>query len=211
MTVESPLPADQALDLWRRVAGDDPTAPPEFAQTYLDWLADSLAASYPRFDPHDHDSAAEDAIMAIIRKPRAYDPTRSSFGSFLRLIARRRLLSRWRAEKPHRDHRADLELVELSGADANIPGDLDADPARRVEEAETVEELRSRLRPEIVARFTPDEEKVFQLMRSGERRAGAYAAALALDELPPEEQRRRIKQVKDRLKKRLRRGGGPDG
>jgi hypothetical protein len=48
------------------------------------------------------------------------------------------------------------------------------------------------------------------LMREGEKRTVVFADAAGFSDLPPEEQAREVKRVKDRIKKRIQRaGGGP--
>jgi hypothetical protein len=50
---------------------------------------------------------------------------------------------------------------------------------------------------------------VLELMLRRERRTAMYAAACGVADRPPKEQRRLVKQIKDRLLKRIERQGAP--
>ena len=54
----------------------------------------------------------------------------------------------------------------------------------------------------------PRDRQVHLLMYNGERRTSVFAAVLGLEHLPIEVQRQRVKQVKDRLRLRIKRYGG---
>ena len=55
--------------------------------------------------------------------------------------------------------------------------------------------------------MTSEERAVFSLMPEGERSTGVAAETMGIGELPPSEQSREVKRVKDRSKKRIRRRG----
>src|SRR5262249_3709333 len=61
---------------------------------------------------------------------------------------------------------------------------------------------------ELARHLDERERKVVGLMRAGVRGTAAFGRVLGLTGLPPEEQARAVKRVKDRIKKRLRRAGG---
>ena len=56
-----------------------------------------------------------------------------------------------------------------------------------------------------IADLSPEEAQVFRLMREGVRATAAYAEALGIANRPPAEQKATVKQVKDRLLKRMKR------
>ncbi len=60
------------------------------------------------------------------------------------------------------------------------------------------------------AKLSLEERRVMDLMLDGERKTRVYAEALGLSGLPAAEQKREIKRVKDRLKKRLERTWGKE-
>ena len=217
MTVarEAPSPADPGRALWERlVAGDDPTAPSDLAEAYLEPLATGLRRRYPGVDAAIPDTAAEEAILTLIRKPAAYKPGRQTLDVYLRMSAEGDLKNLLRSEERHRKRRADLEIVELSPSQGKYLWDEDADPASVVERAEDEAAFAvssTEARNEILRGLLPGEARVFDLMHAGERQNIAYARALGIEDWPVDRQRREVKRVKDRMKKRIARlgyGGG---
>lgn len=205
------LSADEALALWKRLFdASDPTATSDFAVAFFEPLADWLIKHNPRAHPHDCETAAEDTILAVIKNPASYQPERQTLVAYLRMSAKRDLLNIQRSEERHRGRRANLEAVELSPKLGKYLQDRDADPAVVVERREALAAaLRGRAPPAaMLAGLTARELRVFELMQTGERRTSVYAHALGIEEWPPEEQRREVKRVKDRLAKRNERAGG---
>ncbi len=108
------LPAQQAaIALHQRLLAQDPTAANDVAETYLEplvvWLGETDAGV-----PEDiRIEAAEDAILALIRKPESYCPERQTLEVYLRMSARglRNLL---RKEGRHGKGRTPWIDVELS-------------------------------------------------------------------------------------------------
>jgi hypothetical protein len=100
-----------------------------------------------------------------------------------------------------------IDCVELRDLPRNNEVEDAMDAMVDAEEAAELERKIVRLVAE------PAERRVLALMRDGVRATAPYAEALGLSALPQAEQRRRVKQAKDRLKKRLARsdllaGGG---
>jgi hypothetical protein len=188
--------------LHRGLLEHDPVAPSEFAMAYLDYLAGHLAARNPGIERQYCDTAAGDAILALIKNPAAYDPARGDLDTYLRMAAQGDLKNLLRREQRHRSRRASWEAVEKSPDLGNELGDVEGDPARIVEAHETVMERQAAQQHVSLADLTPEEERVLALLDAGERRTDLYAAALGIAHLPFAEQQRRVKQIKDRLKKR---------
>lgn len=199
--------------LHARLLAADPTAPADLAVAYLESLEDWLSRHNPRADPDACATAAEDAILALIKNPASYRPERQALEVYLRLSSAGDLKNLLRAEQRHSRRRADLHAVELSPVAGKYLQDVEADPARVMERRE-IEERWARAEPPIPAtvqdRLTPEEAAVMRLMRQHERRTAIYAAVLGLTDRPAAEQRRAVKRVKDRLTKRLERAGGDD-
>ena len=201
-------PEDEGRALHARLlaGAEDPTAPADLAVAYLDRLIDWLIARNPRADPDDCAAAAGDAILALIKNPASYRPERQRLEVYLRISATGDLRNLLRAERRHSSRRAAWEAVELSPAAGKYLRDEAGDPAWLLERGEDVPSIPARVRE----RLTPAEAQVLELMLRGERRTEVYAAALGLADRPLPEQRREVKRVKDRLKKRLERAGGAD-
>jgi hypothetical protein len=80
-----PLPSQaEALRLHQRLLARDSVATSELAEAYLQPLIDWLAQAGPRAPKDSRVTAAEDAVVALIKKPESYDPTRGELFPYLR-------------------------------------------------------------------------------------------------------------------------------
>jgi DNA-directed RNA polymerase specialized sigma24 family protein len=193
------------MNLHRRLCGHDPTAPADVCQAYLVPLVSWFQAKFPGFDPHFRETAAGQALCDYVKDPTNFHPKRLDLAAYLRMAARGDLFNLYRQEQRHHRRRVALSAVELSKVAGNIPeaGDDPADRLDRQVEAERTETILESL----LEGFTPEERRVAELMRAGERATPVFAAALGQGHLPIAEQKRAVKRVKDRIKKRLERGG----
>ena len=201
-----PPPVDEGSALHERLVAGDPTAPADLASTYLDRLIGWLFRHNPGVDPHICATAAEDALLALIKSPASYRREKQSLEGYLRMSASGDLKNLLRSERRHARRRTTLEAVELSLAAGKYLWDEDSDPARIIGQAD--DERQSPLLSGVQETLTREESQVLELMLEGERRTEVYAAVLGLTNRPILEQRREVKRVKDRLKKRLERAGG---
>lgn len=202
---------EEALAVHQRLLVEDTLAPSDLAVAYLDPLAGWLRDRSPRSESGQCDSAAEDALLALIKNPSAYHPERGTLAGYLTMAAWRDLQNIQRSEQRHANHRADWGAVELSSTQGKYLQDVDMDPARIVERQEQIKEMaRERLPAAVGAGLSPTELAVVGLMQSGERHTASYAQLLGLAQLSAEEQRRVVKRVKDRLKVRIKRGRTSD-
>jgi DNA-directed RNA polymerase specialized sigma24 family protein len=209
MSADAGWPApERALAIHARLAAGEPVAPSDLAHAFLDPLAVSLARSNPGLDPHLCDEAAEDAILALIKNPRSYDPERAALDVYLRMSARGDLRNILEREKRHRARSFPIDPVALPAAPRNQTLEH-ADPAAVVVLAEELARRAAALEAEAApAGLTPAEMQVLTMMRQGERATTAFARALGVDHLPSAEQRREVKRAKDRITKRLKRSRG---
>jgi DNA-directed RNA polymerase specialized sigma24 family protein len=185
--------AEVGSDLLRRLRDGDPVAPSDFAAAYLDPLIAFLRATQRGVHEHALVTAAEDAVLSILRCPTVYVPSRSDLPTYLRMSALGDLRNLLERESRHHRQREDRDCVELPAEGGNdFPED----------------ELPSFDHPalaEVVAALAPVERQVFELMRSGERKTEAFAEVLGLDDRPTDVQAREVKRAKDRIKVRLKR------
>jgi RNA polymerase sigma-70 factor (ECF subfamily) len=203
--MDEPFPTREAgNDLHQRLVGNDPTAPSDLAVAFLGPLIYWLSAQ-----PHTRTlhadllcDAAEDAILALIRNPGSYQPEKADLASYLRMSAQGDLLNRLRREAKHHRGRTSLEHVEHSDLAGNYLGQED-DPSLRLEIAEYRSGLGEVVPTVVREGLTEAEGRVLELMIQGERKTSVYAEVCGIADLSPEEQRRFVKQVKDKLKKRL--------
>ncbi len=194
---------DTAHQLHGQLGTDDPVASSRFAEAFLDPLAEWLLRRNPGIDAHICDTAAEDAIISMIRSPLQYDSERLALDAYLRMAAQGDLRNLLEKERRHSSRRTDLEPVELPGGDRNYEQDADFDLVETWDEEES--ELLKFVQERMMSTFTPGEQRTLQLMIDGERKSAVFARALGIADLPELEQRRQVKQAKDRITKRLRR------
>lgn len=206
MTDDAHWPAPtRALEIHTRLCEGDPVAPADLAEAFLDPLAIWLQRKNANIDPHLCDEAAEDAILALIGNPRSFNTNRGALDAYLRMSARGDLRNLLQKEGRHRSRRAGIETVELFAADRNDVQET-ADPLHIVEQAAALETpMLHRIPDSVRASLNREEEAVLTLMAEGERQTEAYASILGILQLPQAAQRREVKRVKDRLKRRLER------
>lgn len=204
---------DEALALHELLLAGDPVAPSDLAVAYLEPLARWVARVNPQSEASVCDTAAEDAILALLKYPDSYDPARMPLETYLCMAAKRDLQNARRSEGRHARRQADWGSVELSSTMGKYLMDAEADPARIVELQEVIEDIvrkRPRMPKAALAGLSPGEVQALGLVECGERRTELFAVALEITHLPPEQQRVEVKRVKDRLKLRLRRVGVSD-
>ncbi len=185
--------------IYFRLLTGDPLARSDFIASVLDHLVDHLRLWRQDADEHSCISAAEDAVLSLIRNPSIYDPAKRSLFGYLRMAAQCDLLNEYQREKKHRRNREDRDCVELPDDTGNSYEAALADGLPSFEDSEIAAGIAS---------FTPLEMIVFELMRYGEKRTQAFAAALGIEHLSAGDRKREVKRVKDRIIKRLQRAGG---
>jgi RNA polymerase sigma-70 factor (ECF subfamily) len=189
---------DEIDRLFRCLCNGDPLALTDFITAVLDPLANHLRRWRSGADDHLYITVAEDAVLALVRKPAIYDPAKRGLIGFLCMSAQGDLLNALRKEQKHHTNRESHECVELAPDHGNTSA------------AELADELPSFDDPHVateIASFTPTERAAFELMRAGERATAAFAAVLGIGHLSEDEQRREVKRVKDRIIVRLKRAG----
>lgn len=167
----------------------------ELFREHYHYLVCYLRRRYPlpesEFDEDLYYQAAMKALEDLNNRPHRFDPRRSSLRSYLRMAARRDLYNLVGKEMRRRTSPLDVAKGQCSGnsIEDQVIGKLDA------------QTIRSMVRKSLSQR----EWLVFKLMEKGERRTAVYARALGIECLPREEQARRVKREKDRIRKRLKR------
>ena len=196
-------PSPEGPELHRRLLAGDPTASSHFAMAYFPSLVQWLCEHNRHVDPEWCQEAAGQTVLDFIKRPEKFDPARGDLDSYLHHAAQCDLKNVLRKERRHR-HR-DLESVELSPDGGKYLG-MDDDPAFPLELAEAA--AATAVPAEVLDGLSDAERLALELLRHGERRTAEFAAVLNFEHLPPDEQRREVKRVKDRLIKRLQRAGG---
>lgn len=116
--------------------------------------------------------------------------------TYLRLACVRDLQNLLAKESRHASGRISVESVEFSLSDGNDVSETVADSLDG-----------QRLVAELTRGMTSEEQAVFSLMLEGERSTRVAAEVMNIGHLALEEQAKRVKRVKDRIKKRMRRRG----
>ncbi len=201
-------PADPHQQLYLRLVARDPTAPNDLAETFLEPLIDWLTEHNRPIQSDFIHEAAEESILALIHHPPSYRPQASSLETYLRMSAQGDLRNLLHRETRHRVRLAPLDSVELSDQDGKYTGRED-DPALDLMIEEELAELAQRVPGSVRDGLTAVEARVLELLLRRERRTAVYAEACGFTDRPVEEQRHLVKQIKDRLTKRIERQGGP--
>jgi hypothetical protein len=190
-------------ELHQRLLDGDLVAPQELAVAFLPAVIERLKQRFSRLDD---DSlmldAAADAILSYAERPFLYDPDRLRLLPYLVMSADGDLKNALRRQQRRAHRELPVANVELL-IDARNP---EQDEARLNEYAAVpaVEEIARRVR-EVVS--DPVDQQLVDLMIQGERRTKAFARVLGITEMDIPQQRKIVKQHKDRLKKRLTRLG----
>ena len=188
--------ADEVAALFHRLCGGDPVARSDFIVAVLDPLAGHLRRWRRDADEHACLTAAEDAVLALVRNPAIFDPAKCALIGFLCMSAKRDLLNALKKEARHHVNREPAERVELAADGGNTSADERADDLPSLDDPDLAAE---------VASFTAPERAAFELMRAREKATAAFVVALDIGHLSADEQARGVKRAKDRIIKRLQR------
>jgi hypothetical protein len=192
MSISAPS-REQGLEIHRRLCADDPIAPLDLCKAYLPYLIDYLKGVAPKADPHAHVEAAGEALTVLCRAPALYDPGQGDLRSYLCMAARGDLLNLLKREERHHRGRVSFKIVEQRPDAGKYLGREGAPPAEPLKLFDLLDET---------------ERAVLVLMGERERRTAVFAEAMRVSHLSREEQTRKVKRMKDRIKARLRRAGG---
>jgi hypothetical protein len=198
-------PHGDGLDLHRRLAEGHVTASAELAEAYLEPLVERLRQKNSNSVPDEMlVSAAEDAIIALIRNPSSYKSEKhKSLFDYLDMSAQGDLINHFEREKTYRKRNVSLNLVELSEDGGNYLGEEDAGLTRleAAEELQLAEPFLCAVRQGLDER----ECEFLDLMLQGERKTELFAAVLGIENLPSSDQQKHVKRMKDKLDARIRR------
>jgi hypothetical protein len=181
----------------RLLSGSDLTVTSEIAEAFQLPLIKTLNSIFTNLpDPHLVTTAVNDALLDFFEHPTRFDPSRASLFTYLR----------WRAASYLRN--------SLSGRQYSLPKDkvVELDDPRAVYKLESREvdaetslisrEFQAGVIEKLRRIFTdPVDLRVVALMIEGVRETSAYAEALGVADRPLDEQKRFVKQVKDRINK----------
>jgi DNA-directed RNA polymerase specialized sigma24 family protein len=196
------MPAEAWWDaIHQRLLHSDPTAPSELAETVLDLLQGHLRAAFPRVrDKEWINDAAEDALVSYLKKPSQFQPQRNKrLWGYLQMSAEGDLLNRLAKEKRRKKRERRDRSVEVSILAGNEP--IPVDVLSVTDTTGNMEKTLARLFPHALDRA------VATLVIQKERSTDRFACIIGITDRPKSEQRKTVKQYKDRIKKVLQRRG----
>jgi RNA polymerase sigma-70 factor, ECF subfamily len=190
-------------ELHERLLDGDLVASQEVATAFLLAVVERLKQRFPRLDDESliFDAAA-DAILSYAERPSQYDPQRLRLLSYLVMSADGDLKNALQRHQRRAHREVPMRDVELL-LDARNSEVEEVYPEKRPA-APGVEEVDHKIREEIP---DPVDRQLVDLMMQGERRTEAFARVLGITDMDVLQQRKLVKQHKDRLKKRLMRLG----
>jgi RNA polymerase sigma-70 factor (ECF subfamily) len=201
------LTQQDALALHQRLLDRHPTASDYLADAYLERLVTWLGEIAPKVSEEIRQEAAEDAILALIRKPESYSPELQTLEVYLRMSARGDMYNLLSKERRHNQREVPCGSVELL-PDAGKYLGRDEDPALPLRLAEERQSRLSIIAESVRRKLSETDLRALELILQRERRNAVFAELYGLRHLPTEEQERIVKRHKDRLKKVLQRAGG---
>lgn len=191
-----PFPTNTEIAvLHERVLANHPYAVEAVIERLLPLLTHVVQQSFPRTDEDLIVNAVEDALLEYSRQPQRFDRSRGiPLLAFLRMAALRNAMNLVRTESRRLRKEKDLRAEAGASPAANPPqatADEVHDPAI--------------LASAVAGVVRAEEERAVALWLKGERRTEPLAVALGIGELTADQQRRTVKQLKDRMRKRLQR------
>lgn len=181
----------------KRLCAGDAGAPAEvFVQLYRLLVSVTLRKFPKGLTADEVSDLVTDAVVAYIRHPTRYDPTRSSLFSYLALVVRGDAKNLLQAKARKRAGIA--KLVELSSSDGNID---EADLGSRLDAGALIERYGNQLISDEI------DAAVLRLMLLGEKSVDAFAEAMGLRSAARDDKASAVKLRRDKLEKRLRRLG----
>jgi DNA-directed RNA polymerase specialized sigma24 family protein len=194
---------DLLIKLHARISMGDPVAPDQLVSECLVPLQASLRRRWFTLPRETVQEAVIDAILSYLQCPHAFDPQRNpSLAAYLKMIASRRLSDAVR------------KWTRLKRREISVGGivELDRYETKRTVEAEATalagEGASEGLAPELeelLIEILPDprDRRLLQLICQGRQEISVYADILGIGSLSESEQRRTVKQHRDRILKRL--------
>ncbi len=207
--------AEAQTRLYLRLLAREPDASNDLAEAFLTPLLESLHQTFLDDALPDStlvDNCVIDTLLNFPKRPEKLDPSQGTLWTYLYLDAKRDVLN---ALDSHTRRRARegrmLADVEQDAQSRNEEQERQAfaTPVREDAPPYLPEGMDlAFVRAEVAALMAdPTDLAGVTLLAGGVRKTAFYANVLGIAHLPPEEQRRRVKQAKDRWKKRLRRLG----
>jgi hypothetical protein len=171
-----------------------------FAKFFVPRLARRLRARYPQDDPELCESAASDAVIAMLDRRTTFDPTRGALDAYQWGVARKKRLKLRSLSKRSNpgDHRAHAikSFDELNGRELGSLWSEEDDPAIVLERIERREIVLAKI-DSIRSKLSIEHNRVLDFILGGERSSSAYEAIFLHITSDPRELRILVKRAKD--------------
>ena len=198
---------DRVRALHVRLVAGDRVASGQLAEVLLPELADRLGRQWPTLAGTDavHDAAVE-VLVAYLRDPERYDPSRSNLVSWLQMQAHGDLTNDYRSPK-RSFHQRRVALMR-----EGVEGEDFARKLRLVRSDDYPSDVQRDAVDQALGALDDDRDRrLLALLLDGETSTAAAADILGLSHLPVDEQQTEVKRNKDRIKAKVKRrlGGRP--
>jgi RNA polymerase sigma-70 factor (ECF subfamily) len=201
-------PSEHINAIYQRLLAGEIDAPSDLIELLLDPLTTALRRKFPSLpDPNLVTDTATDTLFRFVQEPERFQPERGDLWGYLYMDALGDIRNAWQKQRRRliREIPFDPVAHDLPDGNSNVEEAIVRKlvPASLPDGTDAAS-LINQLRADI-----PDARdwEVVTLMALGERSTSIYASVLEITDLPPAEQRRRVKQAKDRLRLRLKRSG----
>ncbi|NJL55485.1 sigma-70 family RNA polymerase sigma factor [bacterium] len=207
MTTTRPS-ANVSQAVYQRLKAGEPDAPADVVELFLEPLIAALRSKYPQIpDPLLINDIVTDSLFHLIQHPERYILEKGSLWNYLFMDALGDLRNAWEKENRRLQKEIPFDPVAHDQPDRNIH--IEEQMIRQfapdgIPTGMTSEEVLARLRAEL---SDPQDWAVLELMAFGERSTEQFASVLGITHYSVGEQRRIVKQTKDRLRIRLKRWG----
>jgi hypothetical protein len=182
-----------------RLLACDPTASADLFELVYGPLIGHAIKKHSAFGM-DEDRACDLAVgvlASLVERPNIFDPQKGSLFGFLCMMLDGDAMNAGRNESNRREKFSEFAVeVEKVGGNSYV-----ISPETRVD----AERIMSQYQAEIIVE--DGDREVLRLFLEDERDYEAYAAALGISHLAPEQKRAEVKRRKDRIEKRLERLG----
>lgn len=190
-------------EIHQRLLENDTDAPSQLVHRYLKGLLRYLKSEFKEVKDQTliHD-AAVDACVNYIKNPLTFDPTKRNLFSYLKMSAKGDLLNALKKEESWKNAKQKIvKNMENEVLQSTINNSINLP-----EEGEYV--IKQDVITQVIEEF-PDlrDQQILWLILDRERKTSVYAEILEIQDRDEVEQRRIVKQNKDRIKKRLERLG----
>jgi len=200
--------SNQINVLYLRLIAGEPDASSDLIELLLDPLTAARHRKFPGLpDPNLVVDKVIDTLFRFVQQPDRFQPERGDLRGYLYMDALGDIRNAWQKERRRVIREIPFDPVAHDMPDGN--SDIEDTILRKLAPAglpdgRDAAAIISQLRADISDARDWD---VVTLMALGERSTSSYASVLQITGLPLDEQRRIVKQAKDRLRLRLKRRG----